>query len=84
LRFGADRIRHHCAAARRSSGNRNAFTQRDHGDSCDKQFFLLDGAQTMRLEAARMLFQPQQEIDMGRERLLSICVQFKGQLKEYW
>jgi len=38
----------------------------------------------MRLEAARMLFQPQQEIDMGRERLLSICVQFKGQLKEYW
>jgi uncharacterized protein YjbJ (UPF0337 family) len=46
--------------------------------------FLLDGAQTAGLGAATMPDQPQREIDMGRDRLMGICVQFQGRLKEHW
>jgi uncharacterized protein YjbJ (UPF0337 family) len=31
-----------------------------------------------------MPYRPQREIDMGRDRLVGICVQFKGRLKESW
>jgi len=31
-----------------------------------------------------MPYQPQREVDMGRDRVAGICVQFKGRLKECW
>ena len=31
-----------------------------------------------------MPYRQQREIDMGRDRLAGICVQFKGRLKEHW
>jgi uncharacterized protein YjbJ (UPF0337 family) len=45
---------------------------------------MLDGAQTVRLGTTTMPHQPQRETDMGRDRLVGVCMQYQGQLKEYW